>query len=100
MRVFIEPNQHLEAAVPPGILADLRAYALHGRSPCSFVRAVLVNDLREAVRMADNSSAAALAGIVRWCHWCLPGACWGTMERVGAWQERHAEERAREEVEA
>jgi hypothetical protein len=46
---------------------------------------VLCNDLRSAVGRADDGNRAALADIVMFLHWEVPGRCWGSSERVAAW---------------
>ncbi len=53
-----------------------------------FLEAVLSNNLREALGRADDENAAALRDIVAYIYNELPGACWGSPERVDAWLNR------------
>ena len=60
-------------------------YVEHHQPTGSFTQAVLENNLREAVARADTFSFAALKDIVMYCHWEIPGNCWGPVEKVEAW---------------
>lgn len=81
--------------LPPAIWAALRQYALSRRLAGNFVMAVLTNNLREAIRGADAESLAALPDIVGYCHWELPGNCWGSVSKVKAWLKNERTEDAR-----
>ncbi len=50
-----------------------------------FLRAVLSNDLREAIGRADDGNLDALIHIVAYCYNDIPGHCWGTPEAVEGW---------------
>jgi hypothetical protein len=54
-----------------------------------FLRAVLSNDLREAVGRADNDNLRTLPAIVGYVYNELPGNCHGSPEIVAEWAERH-----------
>lgn len=73
--------------VPPKIKASLDAHALDGRATGSFLEAVLNNDLREAVRRADEVNYIMLGAIVMYCIAELPLASWGTPDQVKYWQD-------------
>ena len=62
------------------------------REPGGFTTAVLENDLRGAIGRADPFSMDALKDIVMYCHWEIPGNCWGSREVVRAWLEAGNEE--------
>ena len=53
--------------------------------PGSFLRAVLANDLFDAVARADPESLALIGDVVRYIHWELPSGCHGTREKVTSW---------------
>lgn len=73
------------AVIPPLVLASLLRYMLDRVPPGDFLRAVLCNDLKNAVVRADAESLAALKPIVQFCYWELPGGVWGNREKVRAW---------------
>lgn len=50
-----------------------------------FLRAVLTNDLFEAVARADMHNRATLAEIVNYVRWNLPPECYGSSQKYDAW---------------
>jgi hypothetical protein len=62
-------------------------YVNYGTPPSGFLRAVLCNDLVEAVGRADTENLAALKEIVQYVYWELPGLCWGNQDRLDKWME-------------
>lgn len=50
-----------------------------------FMMAVLSNDLKEAMRRADEYSRQCLFEIVSWLYNEAPASCWGSPEKVSAW---------------
>ena len=50
-----------------------------------FMEAVLSNDLVEACSRADNQNRYLLFDIVSYLYNNVPGACWGSRERVDRW---------------
>ena len=75
----------VESGVPDYMHDSYIRYLLHGIEPGSFLLAVLINDLREAVARADRANQAALANHVRFLYNHAPGNCWGSPERVREW---------------
>ena len=53
-----------------------------------FLRAVLENDLTEAVGRADESAIWNLRDIVVYLYNEVPSASWGSKEKVKAWRDR------------
>jgi len=53
-----------------------------------FLRAVLENDLLNAITRADDENVKRIREIVQYIYWELPSNCWGTPQRVFAWLER------------
>jgi hypothetical protein len=78
----------MELAVPQQLIDALIRYKRDRIPPGSFLRAVLENNLREAVGNADIHSQRALCAIVAWCYNNLPSGSWGTPERVSKWLEK------------
>jgi len=74
-------------------VVSLRSYADSGRPTGGFLRAVLENDLMEAVGRADHSSLVNLADICRYVYNDIPAPCHGSPEKVSEWLQMHAEKR-------
>lgn len=70
------------------------AWVSDGRPPGSFLTAVLCNDLKEACARADDHNRYALFDIVFYLYNECPSLCWGSYEKVDAWEKKHAELRA------
>ena len=65
--------------------AGIDKYVATGCPTGGFLRAVLSNNLKQAVMYGDAENLADLPEIVRYCYWEIPGACWGSSETVEAW---------------
>ena len=72
-------------AIPQRMMESMKAYVLERREPGHFLKAVISNDLVEAVGRADNESMASLRSIVRWFYNKAPANCWGSKERMTDW---------------
>lgn len=53
--------------------------------PGKFLRAVISNDLREAIGQADAENFAHLREWVQWFHWEAPGSCHGSAAAMQRW---------------
>ena len=71
--------------INPDIIASIRRYADLHCPTGDFLRAVLSNDLKQAVMRADDENIRVLPEIVCYCYWEIPHSCWGSPERVKAW---------------
>ena len=74
-----------EAGVPLHLRAGLRRYLEAGIPPGAFLKAVLENDLRDAVTHGDEASLAGLVPLVRYLYHEVPHECWGSPGAVEAW---------------
>lgn len=72
-------------AMPPAIGASLDRYANQHIETGGFLKAVLENDLCEAVCRADEINFQFLPVLVRYVYNELPAPCWGSKEKVAAW---------------
>lgn len=72
--------------VPSHLVRGLDAYVMHGQSVGSFLSAVLRNDLRDAVLLADSESLVGLPAIMSWLYQEAPAACWGSESAVQTWR--------------
>jgi hypothetical protein len=80
--------------VPKELIESLDRYAEHGIPTGDFLKAVLANDLYQAVLRADPENEKRLRDIVVHVVHAMPAECWGSWEKVGAWIEKHKKERA------
>lgn len=80
--MFGQPDEEL---CPRVIQQSLDRYAREGVPTGDFLRAVLENDLREAIGRADYINMQALPHIVAYCWNRLPSGCWGSPEAVKRW---------------
>ena len=85
--------EHPHPNVPEDILESISRYIVDGVPPGQFLRAVLENNLTEAVCRADQDNLAALGGIVLFAYNHLPATCWGKPEKVAEWLAMCAQER-------
>ena len=68
--------------VPLSIINSLDIYVNHRIKTGSFLRAVLENNLVDAVGRADYNNIRILPEIVQYCHDNLPHNCWGSSKIV------------------
>lgn len=78
-------------------IESLTLYIREGIAPGSFLRAVLSNDLLEAVRRADDEHLKNVAAVAAWVHNFAPSDCVGSTAKVAAWIKGHADRRAFED---
>lgn len=71
--------------INPLTLENLKNYVTEHVPVGHFLEAVLTNNLRNAVAHADPDNLNNLRAIVRFCHWEIPGRCWGSPEAYDDW---------------
>ena len=74
-------------------IESLTAYRMSGRPTGGFLRAVLCNDLMDAIGRADASSLDNLQAICRYVYHDMPMDCWGSSKKVERWVETRSETR-------
>ncbi len=72
---------------PVHVLDGINRYVERGIAPGDFARAVLANDLTEAVGLADDASLGGLVDVVAYVRWEIPARCHGSWDRVWEWEE-------------
>lgn len=71
--------------IPEMLKASIDRYVEKRQPVGDFLRAVLSNDLREAVIRADETNLRELKQIVGYCYWEIPGNCWGSPKAYKEW---------------
>lgn len=54
------------SGLPEGLRGGVECYLIHGVLPGSFLKSIIINDLRGAVLYADDQNVLLLRGIVKW----------------------------------
>lgn len=71
--------------LPDSLRESAKLYIEHGILPGEFLRAVISNDLFEAVGRADDFNRILMHDICSWFHCEAPGECFGCPERMEEW---------------
>lgn len=74
--------------IPERIEKAILNHVFHGAMCGHFVTAVLENDLKEAVGMADSECITKLRDIVGFCYNRIPSTCWGDKKTVKEWRDQ------------
>ncbi len=88
--MFATKATELYPNIPQLTLATLKRYVEDGLPTGGFLRAVLSNNLFEAVMRADDWNSVVLKEIAQYIYWELPRESWGSEEIVDAWIEQHS----------
>ena len=75
----------VQYGVPVHLREGLRRYVDEKVETGGFLRAVLENDLKEAVTRGDTASMDGLTCVVGYLFNQAPEACWGSKEAVKKW---------------
>ena len=74
----------------PAMRAAVERWVEHGAiDPDDFLFAVVTNDLKLAVLVADDTNIKLLPEWVNWFRWHAPSQCHGSLEVVKAWAKEH-----------
>jgi hypothetical protein len=79
--------------IPPAVWEGLQMYLSSGVPTGGFLKAVITNNLTEAIGRADEYSLAALPVIVQYLYNEAPYGSWGSPERYTRWIETKTKER-------
>ena len=71
---------------PEHIRDGLERWVSEGIMPGGFLTAVLENDLFGALGKADEINQRNIHGICSYIYNHTPGQCWGSAEKMAAWQ--------------
>jgi hypothetical protein len=76
--------------IPPHMREAIEMYVIERKCTGDFLRAVITNDLRNAVNRADSTNLPLLPVYVRWFYNRAPAACHGSPARFEAWLQGNA----------
>jgi hypothetical protein len=71
--------------IPPHMREAIEMYVIERKCTGDFLRAVITNDLRNAVGRADDTNLPLLPIYVRWFYNRAPASCHGSPARFEAW---------------
>ena len=77
-----------EFSIPERMMGGICRYLDQGIEPGSFLRAVICNDLKEAVGAADDENLANLPAYVAYFYNEAPCGSWGSVEAFDGWLNR------------
>ena len=72
--------------LPEHLQDSMERYIEDGIRSGGFLTAVLSNDLKGAVNVADSGNIKLLPDIVTWLYNEAPQGCWGSTENVQDWR--------------
>ena len=73
------------AQIPAHMMSRLNAYTNHGVPVGDFLRAVICNNLKDAVGRADDVNINLLPAYVIYLYNEAPALCWGDAAKYDAW---------------
>jgi hypothetical protein len=71
--------------VPERMRESLELYVKKGVRPGSFFTAIIQNNLKEAVAMADDENMQNIPAYVNYFYNHAPIPCWGSEKKMEAW---------------
>ena len=80
------PTRYPYADLPQALQGGVQRWIEERILPGDFLTAVLENNLTQAFARADEHNRARLFEIVGWFYNEAPSPCWGSVEKVRAWQ--------------
>lgn len=78
--------------LPEHMRESVRLYIEQGIQPGDFLYSVLCNDLSGAFFRADSWNREAMYNWARFLWDEIPGACWGSADKVRAWIQQGGEQ--------
>ena len=71
--------------IPAHMRESVRLYVEQRVKPGSFLMAILENNFKEIVGLADETNLSGLQQWAEFLRWEIPSACQGSPEKVQAW---------------
>lgn len=77
--------QHDYDRIPLHMVESMVAYIVKRRPTGSFLRAIISNNLKEAVMLADHKNIKIIPIYVSWFYNHAPASCWGSSDAYSHW---------------
>jgi hypothetical protein len=74
-----------EFYIPEHMFFALRRYVVEHRNVGGFLTAIIQNNLRESVALADEENIQNLPAYVNYLYNECPAECWGSKEKMEKW---------------
>lgn len=74
------------AVIPSHMMEAMNHYVRTGEVSSDFLKAVITNNLKNAIAHADDHSVAILRNYVRWFYNVAPMTSWGSPEKMADWK--------------
>jgi hypothetical protein len=87
MSDYYDPSANW-SLIPPHMRPGVERYVMLGIPPGDFLRAVLRNDMMEALGRADEDNLAAMRGYAQFLYGYTPHGCYGSPEAYKRWVEQ------------
>ncbi len=71
--------------IPDRMMKSIQHYVKDRIKPGSFLRAVICNNLGDAVGQADDTNINNLPAYAAYFYNETPSSCWGSKEKMDAW---------------
>lgn len=81
-------EEKLKELIPEHMQGGVRRWIENGILPGGFLTCVLENDLKGALGRADMINRHRLFEIVEYFYSYAPALCWGSVEKVAAWERK------------
>lgn len=78
--------------IPERMMPGIKRYVEQGIRPGDFLVAIIQNNLKVAVGMADDENLRNIPAYVSYFHNECPMACWGSPEKMKQWMEKKSQE--------
>ena len=79
-------KESVSYGIPQRTMGGIDRYVEEGIHPGHFLKAVITNNLLEALERADNENISALYDIMKYFFNSTPSECWGSIENFNNWR--------------
>lgn len=84
-KVETAEQDFLARNLPSRMWGGMKRYLEYGIEPGDFLMGVLESHLLRCVQHADDENQMLLVEYTKFLYNCVPGNCWGSVERVSDW---------------
>ena len=84
-RFKMKPYTFRQWQIPEYMMYGILHYVQDGVPPGDFLKAIICNDLKEAVGRADDNNINNLPAYVAYFYNKAPSGCWGSKKKMDSW---------------